>query len=229
VEIERRAKMHAALGDPVRLGLVDRLALSDLSPSELGEVAGLRSNLLAHHLGVLEEAGIIGRQQSQGDRRRSYVRLRLDDPAVRALVPDLGRPKGVRARRVVFVCTQNSARSKLAAAAWGRASEIPATSAGTHPAERVHLRAERTALKHQLRLTPGTSLFDDVVRSGDLVVSVCDQAHEELSAWANQPALHWSVPDPVLRDTDPAFERAFTEIASRVRTLAGALTVRTRR
>lgn len=229
MEIERRAKMHAALGDPVRLGLVDRLALSDLSPSELGEVAGLRSNLLAHHLGVLEEAGIIGRQQSQGDRRRSYVRLRLDDPAVRALVPDLGRPKGVRARRVVFVCTQNSARSKLAAAAWGRASEIPATSAGTHPAERVHLRAERTARKHQLRLTPGTSLFDDVVRLGDLVVSVCDQAHEELSASANQPALHWSVPDPVLRDTDPAFERAFTEIASRVRTLAGALTVRTRR
>jgi protein-tyrosine-phosphatase len=226
VEIERRAKMHAALGDPVRLGIVDRLALSDLTPSELGEVAGLRSNLLAHHLGVLEIAGIIGRHKSQGDGRRSYVRLRLDDPTVRALVPVTGRPSKGRTRRVVFVCTHNSARSKLAAADWGRASDIPATSAGTHPAQRVHPRAEAAARRHQLRLTPTTSLFDDVVRPGDLVVSVCDQAHEELSTSAHPPAMHWSVPDPVPSDTEVAFERAFTEITSRVRTLAGVLAER---
>jgi len=228
VDVERRARMHAALGDPVRLGLVDRLALSDLSPGELGDLAGLRSNLLAHHLGVLEDAGIVTRRQSEGDRRRTYVRLRLDDPAVRALVPGPMRPPGLRARRIMFVCTHNSARSKLAAAAWTRASDIPTTSAGTDPAHRVHPRAARTALRHDLRLSGATALFDDVVRKDDLVVSVCDQAHEELSMSPKAPDLHWAVPDPVPRETDRAFEDAFTEITSRVQTLARALASRAR-
>jgi hypothetical protein len=38
--------------------------------------------------------------------------------------------------------------------------------------------------------------------------------------------MHWSVPDPVPSDTEVAFERAFTEITSRVRTLAGVLAER---
>lgn len=226
MDLERRAKMHAALGDPVRLGLVDRLALSDLSPSELGDVAGVRSNLLAHHLGVLEDAGIVARQRSEGDGRRTYVRLRLDDPSVRVLLPESIRPAGLRARRVLFVCTHNSARSKLAAALWGRASEIATASAGTHPANRVHPRAERTALRHHIQLPRETAPFDDVVRRGDLVVSVCDQAHEELAVSATPPALHWAVPDPVRRRTARAFDDAFAEITERVQTLASALNTR---
>jgi hypothetical protein len=35
VDVERRAAVHAALGDPVRLVLVDELVLSDRSPVEL--------------------------------------------------------------------------------------------------------------------------------------------------------------------------------------------------
>lgn len=226
MDLHRRAKVYAALGDPVRLGLVDRLVLSDLTPTQLAKVAGIGSNLIAHHLRVLESAGLIDRHPSEGDGRRSYVRLRLEEPAVRALVLDAGRPSKGATPRVVFVCTHNSARSKLAAADWGTASDIPATSAGTHPAQRVHPRAEAAARKHQLRLTSTTSSFDEVVRPGDLVVSVCDQAHEELSTSAHPPALHWSVPDPVPSNTDAAFERAFTEITSRVRTLAGVLAER---
>jgi ArsR family transcriptional regulator, arsenate/arsenite/antimonite-responsive transcriptional repressor / arsenate reductase (thioredoxin) len=33
------------------------------------------SNLLAHHLRVLEEAGLVTRHRSEGDKRRSYLRL----------------------------------------------------------------------------------------------------------------------------------------------------------
>ncbi len=33
------------------------------------------SNLLAHHLHVLEQAGIITRRRSEGDRRRTYLQL----------------------------------------------------------------------------------------------------------------------------------------------------------
>src|ERR671910_234849 len=80
--LDGRAAVFAALGEPIRLALVDRLLTGDASPGELASDVGLGSNLLAHHLGVLEDAGIIRRVRSEGDRRRSYVQLRLDHPTV---------------------------------------------------------------------------------------------------------------------------------------------------
>ena len=74
--LEARAATYAALGDPHRLAIVEELVLSDRAPSELGERFGLESNLLAHHLRVLEAVGLIERVTSDGDRRRRYLRLR---------------------------------------------------------------------------------------------------------------------------------------------------------
>ena len=59
-------------------------SLGDASPGELAAELGLGTNLLAHHLRVLEDAGVIRRVRSEGDRRRSYIQLRLDDPTVGA-------------------------------------------------------------------------------------------------------------------------------------------------
>jgi hypothetical protein len=42
-----RARLHAALGEPARLAIVDLLTLGDAAPSELGKALGLPSNLLA--------------------------------------------------------------------------------------------------------------------------------------------------------------------------------------
>ena len=84
IDVARRAQLHAAVSDPTRLRIVDDLAASDRSPSELGERLGIGSNLLAHHLDVLEHAGIIQRFTSAGDGRRRYVRL-VHDATVRAL------------------------------------------------------------------------------------------------------------------------------------------------
>ena len=70
-----RARVHAALGDEHRLQIVDELYFADRTPRELGESLALPSNLLAHHLNVLEDAGLIGRVRSDGDRRRRYVKL----------------------------------------------------------------------------------------------------------------------------------------------------------
>ena len=97
VSVERRAAVHAALGEPVRLAIVDRLGPGDASPGELAEAVGLGSNLLAHHLKVLEEAGVIRRVRSEGDRRRSYVQLCLDDPVVWAAA-QAGLATGCRGR-----------------------------------------------------------------------------------------------------------------------------------
>jgi DNA-binding transcriptional ArsR family regulator len=162
--VEERARMHAALGEPVRVAMVDQLVLGDASPGELGRVVDLQTNLLAHHLKVLDEAGLIRRVRSEGDGRRSYVQLRWEDPNVAALVTATAGDLNAAVPRVVFVCTHNSARSQLAAAAWAQVSAIPTSSAGTHPAARVHPRAVAAARRHGLHLAAsGTRHVDETV------------------------------------------------------------------
>ncbi len=55
--IASRAERHAALGDPARLAIIDELCRSDRAPVELLALVGLPSNLLAHHLDVLDQVG----------------------------------------------------------------------------------------------------------------------------------------------------------------------------
>ncbi len=214
-ELAARARVHAALGEPARLAIVDRLLLGDASPSEVSAELGVPSNLLAHHVKLLEQAGLLERSRSEGDARRIYLRLRT--AALAGLVPS-----GVRqARRVVFVCSRNSARSQLAAALWAKRSTVPTASAGTQPAERVHPMAVATAKTHGLSLARARPHHvEQVVRPDDLVVAVCDNAHEELD-----PAdrLHWSVPDPAAVGTEEAFDSAFRDLADRVERLAPAV------
>ncbi|TDC52910.1 ArsR family transcriptional regulator [Jiangella ureilytica] len=213
--LERRAAKHAALADPARLHIVDLLSLGDLSPSELQRRLDMPSNLLAHHLKALEAAGLLARGRSEADRRRSYVRLTAD--ALDGLVPGAAG----RARRVVFVCTANSARSQLAAALWKRASTIPVASAGTHPADRVDPGAVAAARRHRLPLrATRPQRLAEIAADGDYVITVCDHAHEELG---DLGGLHWSIPDPVRAGTDDAFDATVTTLAGRVGELAPRL------
>ncbi|WP_121184028.1 helix-turn-helix domain-containing protein [Nocardiopsis sp. Huas11] len=214
--LERRAALHAALADPARLAIADALCSGDASPSELGDRFQMRSNLIAHHLRVLESAGLVTRSRSEADHRRVYIRLLPE--VFGALVP----ASLLRAPRVVFVCTRNSARSQLAAALWQHRSTVPAASAGTRPGEHVHAGALAAARRHGLRLeAEHTAHVTDVLRPDDLVVAVCDSAHEELSR--TRERLHWSVPDPVRTGTDEAFEDAYAEINDRIERLAPAV------
>jgi protein-tyrosine-phosphatase/DNA-binding HxlR family transcriptional regulator len=218
VELTSRARVHAALGDPARLAIVDTLVAGDAAPGELAATLDLPTNLVAHHLKVLEEAGVVVRTRSEGDRRRTYVRLRPEAIAA------IATPALTAAKRVVFVCTQNSARSQLAAAIWSRRSEIPAASAGTEPAARVHPRALKVARRHGLDPAGWrTARMRDVVRRDDLLIAVCDNAYEHLRP-EHRPRLHWSIPDPAPAGTDAAFEAAYTELADRIDRLAHALT-----
>ena len=207
--------MHAALADPARLRITDMLADGDASPSELAAVLAMPSNLLAHHLRVLEEAGLVTRRRSEGDRRRAYLHL------VPGALGALSMPPRQPARRVLFVCTANSARSHLAVALWRQASAVPAASAGTRPATAIDPGAIAAARRHGLplrRLRPRP--IGDVREDGDLVITVCDLAHEELGELA---AVHWSVPDPVRAGDDVSFDAALAELARRVSLLAPRL------
>lgn len=211
--LELRAARHAALGDPVRLAIVDELAVSDRAPVEIRRRVGIESNLLAHHLDVLEEVGLINRSRSSGDGRRRYVHLRCD------VFDTVGSRPLVRARPALFVCTQNSARSQLGAALWRAITHEPAASAGTHPADRVHPGAVQAARRARLELdAAGPRALASLERLPDLVVTVCDQAYEELDApdgW-----LHWSVIDPVPVGTKAAFDDVVAELRDRIRSVA---------
>ncbi|MEH1122891.1 arsenate reductase/protein-tyrosine-phosphatase family protein [Micromonospora sp. CPCC 206061] len=216
--VRARARIHAALGDPARLAIVDTLALGDASPGEIAHALDMPTNLVAHHVKVLAETELVTRTRSEADRRRTYLRLNPD--ALATLAPPQLAPAG----RVVFVCTHNSARSQLAAALWRDRTGRPVACAGTRPAARVHPRAVTVAHRHGLTLDPTRTahLRDVAVDETDLVVAVCDNAYEDLTGPA-RPRLHWSVPDPVRVDTDAAFEAAYTDLAGRVDRLATAL------
>jgi protein-tyrosine-phosphatase len=119
---------------------------------------------------------------------------------------------------VVFVCTANTARSHLAAALWQQASRVAVVSAGTHPGSEINPMARVAAQRRGLVLPHVTpQRLDRTRREGDLLITVCDRAHEEIGqeGWG-----HWSVPDPVAIGTRSAFEAAYTMLESRVNALA---------
>ncbi len=216
MDLDTRAATHRALADPHRLAIVDALALGDRTPRELGELVDVPTNLLAHHLGVLDDAGLIERRASSGDRRRRYVVLRPD--RVAALLP----APVIRDAVVLFVCTHNSARSQFAAALWRRRTGQEADSAGAEPGRRVHPSAVRAARDLGVELAAATPKgYEAVSDAPDLVVSVCDRAHEAGIPF-DAATLHWSVADPVADGRDAAFSAAFAEISARVERLAVA-------
>ena len=216
VELFRaRVAKHAALADPARLRIVDLLTLGDLSPTELQAELGMPSNLLSHHLRTLEDAGLAIRP---APRQIGAAATSGSPPgALEGLVP--GREHG--ARRVLFVCTRNSARSQLAVALWNQVSEIPSTSAGTHPADRIASGAIDVARRHGVALAdlPPRRL-DEVADDEDFIVTVAitPTRKSPTSAGSTGPSRIRSGPN-----TEDAFESAFNDIARRISDLAPRL------
>jgi protein-tyrosine-phosphatase/DNA-binding transcriptional ArsR family regulator len=209
-----RASRHAALGDATRLTVIDALVGSDRAPVELQQLTGIASNLLAHHLDVLEQVGLITRSRSSGDGRRRYVHLH------REALAELATGELLAPQPALFVCTHNSARSQLAAALWERVAGSPASSAGTHPAERVHPGAVAAAKRAGLDLSHRRPRdLDDVGELPELVITVCDRAHEELQPGVRW--LHWSIPDPVPAGSRAAFDAARDELVERITSVVG--------
>lgn len=213
VEREARARAYAALGDPSRLAIIDLLAHADLASGELAARLDIPTNLIAHHLRVLEEAGLVLRRRSEGDGRRTYV------TRTRACNDLIGAGRWARPHKVAFVCSQNSARSQLAESYWRSISDIPVVSGGTHPAGRVNPRAVAVGRRHGLDLTAARPrLATDVLTGDELVIAVCDRAYEDLDS---RP-LHWSIPDPALVENAEAFEGAYEDITGRITRLAAS-------
>jgi protein-tyrosine-phosphatase len=213
----QRAAIHRALGDEVRLQIVDELSLSDRTPQELGRLAGLETNLLAHHLRVLEDSGLISRRVSSGDRRRRYVSLEPGAISGIACEPRL------RAKSVVFVCTHNSARSQVAEALFRARCGVRVQSSGPDPRQAVHPKAIQVGAELGVDISDRRpKSYAAVAGIPDLVVSVCDLATEgEVPFHARR--LHWSIPDPVETGRITDFRSSFAVIERRVDQLVSAI------
>jgi len=104
-------------------------------------------------------------------------------------------------KRVLFLCTGNSARSQMAEAIVNNRlkGRWEAVSAGVEPAERVHPFAIQALAEIGLSsesLRPKTT---DAVASIDLdlVVTVCDHAHQTCPLWLRGgETRHMGMPDP---------------------------------
>jgi arsenate reductase (thioredoxin) len=111
-------------------------------------------------------------------------------------------------RKVLFLCTGNSARSILAEFLLRRIGQdrFDVHSAGTEPAGNVQPLALRI-LKELYHIDAGearsksTEEYLDV--DFDFVITVCDNARESCPIWPGQPIIaHWGVPDPAVARGD---------------------------
>ena len=95
------------------------------------------------------------------------------------------------------------------------ASAVPAASAGTHPADRMHPGAIAVAGGTTFRCDDRPRRIEDLHTGNDLVITVCDLAHEDYS---RPPAdgCTGRCPTPSAPAIDAAFDRAFDDLTRRV-------------
>ncbi len=128
-------------------------------------------------------------------------------------------------KRVLFICTGNSARSQMAEGllrAMG-GNEYEVHSAGTHPSL---VRPQAIEVMKEIGIDISSqyskSLDEFVTQSFDYVITVCDNAKEICPFFAGaKEMLHWSIEDPVgVRGTEEmqleAFRKARDEIRKRI-------------
>jgi protein-tyrosine-phosphatase len=134
-----------------------------------------------------------------------------------------GRPR--RRRRILFLCTGNSARSQIAEALLAQMSQgtIDGASAGSNP-KPLHRNAVRVMKKRGIDISANRTkhLNEFVTRRFDFVITLCDRVREVCPEFPSHPRLvHWSLPDPALEGPNdhasyPAFERTAAELETRI-------------
>ena len=209
-----RAARYAALGDPVRLAIVDELTLSDRAPIELRRLLGIESNLLAHHLDVLETVGMIDRSRSSGDGAAATCTSFAASFEISHRFSGFG-PTGRCS------CAPPTRR----AVSWPRRCggrwpvRRPSRPAPTRPIGCTPERSPRRAGRARPRRI-GPQTLDEVAdrprHRGHRLRPGPRGARSPDDTW-----LHWSVPDPVIVGTRIGVRRALAELRDRITALLG--------
>lgn len=111
-------------------------------------------------------------------------------------------------RRVLFLCTGNSARSQMAEGLVNRflGDRWEASSGGTHPAGYVHPLAIQAMAELGIDISGqhSKSVEEFRGRSFDVVITLCDTAAQTCPLWLGPGrAIHLSFPDPAQADGIP--------------------------
>jgi thioredoxin type arsenate reductase len=194
----------------LRWKILQILANGDLRVQELSQVIGQPQNLVSYHLHKLHLAQLILEHKSISDGREIYYGLDFENidgqlssighlihPAFSTI--DFENRK-VNNKRVLFICTHNSARSQMAEGFLRNLAggELQVFSAGTEPTM-VHPLAIKAMAKRGIDITRQTSkgLDEFINLAFDIVITVCDRARETCPIFPGNPTqIHWSIPDP---------------------------------
>jgi ArsR family transcriptional regulator, arsenate/arsenite/antimonite-responsive transcriptional repressor / arsenate reductase (thioredoxin) len=213
---------------PIRWRLLRELARSDLRVGELCELVGERQSLVSYHLRQMREDGVVSARRSLADGRDAYYVLDLAACTQRMtsagflLHPGLAtaaRRDRPASAHVLFLCTGNSARSRMAEALIEHLSSgaVTAASAGSRP-KPLHPDAARVMHERGIDLAdrPSRHLSELAATRFDYVVTLCDRVREVCPEFPGAPpALHWSIRDPAA-EGGAAFERTAEELTTRI-------------
>lgn len=226
------------LAHPLRWQVVGALTASDARVQELVERLQQPYNLVSYHLKLLRKAGLATLRQSDADGRDLYYHLELDRlleayrTAGLALYPGWQGPgdaspviRAPAVTRVLFLCTNNSARSQMAEGflrqLGGEAYEV--ASAGSQP-QPIHPEAIAVMQARGVDIQRQRPRHLDEVKDQafDYAITVCDRVREQCLAYHFCAAkLHWSIPDPAAvaerHSQRQAFEAAADELEQRIR------------
>jgi ArsR family transcriptional regulator, arsenate/arsenite/antimonite-responsive transcriptional repressor / arsenate reductase (thioredoxin) len=119
------------------------------------------------------------------------------------------------AKRVLFLCNGNSARSQMAEAflRYVARGQFEAHSAGAYPEREVHPLALETLRKDSVPVdgltTKDISTFAE--QTFDFVISLCDRERERPSIMQGADMIYWTFRDPAEAANADARTRAFQD------------------
>lgn len=226
------------LAHELRWNILALLARSDYRGLEIVQRLKQPQNLISYHLRLLATHQLVSERRSTADGRDIYYSLNLDilreryaatatalHPALMAGSPLLPEARPLQLSsplRVLFLCTENSARSQMAEGLLRHLAggSVEVFSAGSQPAD-VHPSAIRVLAQMGVDISQQRSKHLDLFRdqSFDSIVTVCDRMRESCPAFPGDcEPIHWSLPDPAAREGLSETERdaAFAQIAQQL-------------
>jgi arsenate reductase len=126
-------------------------------------------------------------------------------------------------KRVLFLCTGNSARSQMAEGLlrYLAGDRFEVSSAGTHP---KGMHPQTVAVMKEAGIDVSSQASKDIDRfigqKFDYVITVCNRARSQCPTFPGAQPIHWGFDDPAEVPSDrlvETFKRVRDEIAERIR------------
>jgi arsenate reductase len=236
----------AALAQETRLDIFRLLVTrgpEGMPAGEIGDRLKLPSPTLSFHLNQLRHTGLVSSRRhsrliiysAKFRTMNSLIEYLTENCCTGQMDRTPGRVNANigsdRELNVLFLCTNNSARSIMAECAMNRwsAGKFRAFSAGSKPCGAVHANTLQVLeeLKYEtdgLRSKDWNEFAQPDSPPLDFVFTLCDRAAAEVCpTWPGQPIrAHWGVQDPVAVSgsssaTRKAFVKAYNELEQRIR------------